>query len=35
MLDMGFEQDIRDILKYMKNEHRQTLFFTASWDRNV
>jgi len=39
MLDMGFEPQIRDILKHMTphsaTHKRQTLFFTATWPKNV
>ena len=34
MLDMGFEPQIREIIKYIP-EKRQTLFFTATWPREV
>mmetsp|Transcript_7769 Transcript_7769/g.10080 ORF Transcript_7769/g.10080 Transcript_7769/m.10080 type:complete len:559 (-) Transcript_7769:244-1920(-) len=39
MLDMGFEPQIREVLKYMtpnsEEQPRQTLFFTATWPKNV
>ena len=35
MLDMGFEEDIKKILSYMKNKDRQTMFFTATWPKEV
>ena len=34
MLDMGFEPQIRDVLKHCP-EARQTLFFTATWPKSV
>ena len=34
MLDMGFEKDIRSIVGAM-NKDRQTMFFTATWPKNV
>jgi ATP-dependent RNA helicase DDX5/DBP2 len=36
MLDMGFEPQIREILAAMgPKSTRQTLFFTATWPKNV
>jgi ATP-dependent RNA helicase DDX5/DBP2 len=37
MLDMGFEPQIRQILQYLPTaeDGRQTLFFTATWPREV
>lgn len=35
MLDKGFEQDIKDILKPMPVSRRQTVMFTATWPRSV
>ena len=35
MLDMGFEKDIQKIIKYMTLKERQTMFFTATWPREV
>ena len=36
MLDMGFEPQIREILGAMgPKTSRQTLFFTATWPKNV
>lgn len=35
MLDMGFEEDIKKILKFMTNEVCQSLFFTATWPKEV
>ena len=34
MLDMGFEPQIRKILQHIPGQ-RQTLFFTATWPREV
>jgi len=34
MLDMGFEPQIRDILKNVRAD-RQTLFFSATWPKEV
>lgn len=34
MLDMGFEQDIRRILGFMRPD-RQTLMFSATWPQDV
>ena len=34
MLDMGFEKDIRSIVDQLAPK-RQTLFFTATWPKNV
>ncbi|THC90819.1 hypothetical protein EYZ11_009722 [Aspergillus tanneri] len=31
MLDKGFEQDIRDIIRSMPTSRRQTVMFTATW----
>ncbi|KAJ5894427.1 ATP-dependent RNA helicase dbp3 [Penicillium taxi] len=35
MLDKGFEQDIKDIVKPMPVSRRQTVMFTATWPRSV
>eukprot|EP00929_Paragymnodinium_shiwhaense_P042398 TRINITY_DN21953_c0_g3_i2.p1 TRINITY_DN21953_c0_g3~~TRINITY_DN21953_c0_g3_i2.p1 ORF type:complete len:1405 (+),score=417.47 TRINITY_DN21953_c0_g3_i2:99-4313(+) len=35
MLDMGFEPQIRKILKLCPEENRHTLFFTATWEGKV
>lgn len=35
MLDMGFEPQIRQIVECLTNADRQTLFFTATWPREV
>lgn len=35
MLDKGFEQDIKDIVKPMPSSRRQTVMFTATWPRSV
>lgn len=34
MLDMGFEPQIRTIIQALPS-HRQTMFFTATWPREV
>jgi superfamily II DNA/RNA helicase len=35
MLDMGFEDDIKKILSFMANKEKQSLFFTATWPKEV
>jgi len=36
MLDMGFEPQIRDVLKHCPpSKDRTTLFFTATWPKQV
>lgn len=35
MLDKGFEQDIKDIIRPMPVSRRQTVMFTATWPRSV
>lgn len=34
MLDLGFERDLREVLRYIPGE-RQTLFFSATWPEDV
>lgn len=34
-LDMGFEPQIRDILKHVPTEGRQTMLFSATWPREI
>ena len=35
MLDMGFEPQIKRIIGEIPPETRQTLFFTATWNKSV
>ena len=35
MLDMGFEEDIKKIMRYLKAPRIQNLLFTATWPKEV
>lgn len=35
MLDMGFEEDIKKIINFMTNPTIQSLFYTATWPKEV
>ena len=35
MLDMGFEKDIKDIVRHIQHPDRQTLMFSATWPPEI
>lgn len=35
MIDLGFEDDVREILSYFKNQRRQTLLFSATMPEKI
>jgi len=35
MLDMGFEPQIRSVIKYLPQDKRQTLLFSATWPKEI
>lgn len=35
MLDLGFEQDVRDIIGYCAPSKRQTAMFSATWPKSI